>query len=325
MSWEEAAGGSRRSSHGLLARGVGRGDAVAVLARTRLEWILLDWAIMTIGAVVVGHLSDEHRHRVRVHPRALGGGARVCRRRGAAREARSVQQPSCRRCARSSRFDELPALEAEGRAHAAAYPDALDTPRARSRKTISRRSSTPRARPGRRRAACSRTRTSSPQRCACARIEDGGDTVLLFLPLAHSFGAARPPGGRVLRLDASRSSPTPRGSPRRSAPSGRRSFPRCRASTRRSMRACSTEIERGRRRKRSIGRWALGVGARASRLRRAGRAGAALLAAPGADRRQARLREGQRAARRPPARSASPAPRRSASTCSSSSTRSGCS
>ena len=37
-----------------LARGVQRGDVVAVLARTRLEWILLDWAVMSIGAVVVG-------------------------------------------------------------------------------------------------------------------------------------------------------------------------------------------------------------------------------------------------------------------------------
>src|SRR5881398_1189818 len=38
----------------LLAHGVRRGDAVAVLSRTRLEWILLDWAIMSVGAVVVG-------------------------------------------------------------------------------------------------------------------------------------------------------------------------------------------------------------------------------------------------------------------------------
>ena len=30
------------------------GDRVAVLSRTRLEWILLDWAVMSIGAVVVG-------------------------------------------------------------------------------------------------------------------------------------------------------------------------------------------------------------------------------------------------------------------------------
>jgi long-chain acyl-CoA synthetase len=54
VSWEEAGRRVDALSRALLARGVKRGDAVAVLARTRLEWILLDWAIMSIGAVVVG-------------------------------------------------------------------------------------------------------------------------------------------------------------------------------------------------------------------------------------------------------------------------------
>src|SRR5258707_10373157 len=54
VSWDEAARRVDALSRALLARGVKRGDAVAVLARTRLEWILLDWAIMSVGAVVVG-------------------------------------------------------------------------------------------------------------------------------------------------------------------------------------------------------------------------------------------------------------------------------
>ncbi|HVH51902.1 MAG TPA: AMP-binding protein, partial [Gaiellaceae bacterium] len=54
VSWPEAAARVEALAQGLLARGVGRGDAVAVLSRTRLEWVLLDWAIMSIGAVVVG-------------------------------------------------------------------------------------------------------------------------------------------------------------------------------------------------------------------------------------------------------------------------------
>jgi long-chain acyl-CoA synthetase len=54
VSWDEAARNVDALSRALLARGVKRGDAVAVLARTRLEWILLDWAIMSVGAVVVG-------------------------------------------------------------------------------------------------------------------------------------------------------------------------------------------------------------------------------------------------------------------------------
>jgi long-chain acyl-CoA synthetase len=54
VSWEEAGRRVDALSRALIARGVERGDTVAVLARTRLEWILLDWAIMSIGAVVVG-------------------------------------------------------------------------------------------------------------------------------------------------------------------------------------------------------------------------------------------------------------------------------
>jgi long-chain acyl-CoA synthetase len=54
VSWTEAAERVEALGRALLARGVGHGDAVAVVARTRLEWLLLDWAIMSIGAVVVG-------------------------------------------------------------------------------------------------------------------------------------------------------------------------------------------------------------------------------------------------------------------------------
>ena len=54
VSWDEAAERVEALAHGLLARGVRHGDRIAVLSRTRLEWILLDWAVMSIGAVVVG-------------------------------------------------------------------------------------------------------------------------------------------------------------------------------------------------------------------------------------------------------------------------------
>src|SRR5579862_5327674 len=54
VSWDEASDRVSALAQGLLARGVRHGDRVAVLSRTRLEWILLDWAVMSIGAVVVG-------------------------------------------------------------------------------------------------------------------------------------------------------------------------------------------------------------------------------------------------------------------------------
>src|SRR5246500_5035466 len=54
VAGDEAAERVEALAQGLLARGVRHGDRVAVLSRTRLEWILLDWAVMSIGAVVVG-------------------------------------------------------------------------------------------------------------------------------------------------------------------------------------------------------------------------------------------------------------------------------
>src|SRR5579871_520037 len=54
VSWDDATERIDALARGLLAHGVRHGDAVAVLSRTSVDWILLDWAIMSIGAVVVG-------------------------------------------------------------------------------------------------------------------------------------------------------------------------------------------------------------------------------------------------------------------------------
>ena len=52
--WDEATERIDALARGLLAHGVRHGDCVAVISRTSVDWILLDWAIMSIGAVVVG-------------------------------------------------------------------------------------------------------------------------------------------------------------------------------------------------------------------------------------------------------------------------------
>ena len=51
VSWAEAAQIVDELAHGLLALGVGKGDAFGILARTRLEWSLLDLALAQVGAV----------------------------------------------------------------------------------------------------------------------------------------------------------------------------------------------------------------------------------------------------------------------------------
>ena len=46
---------------GLVAAGIGTGDRVALMSRTRYEWTLLDFAIWTAGAVVDSITVDMRR------------------------------------------------------------------------------------------------------------------------------------------------------------------------------------------------------------------------------------------------------------------------
>jgi long-chain acyl-CoA synthetase len=241
---------------------VQRGEAVAVVARTRLEWILLDWAIMSIGAVVVGlyptntpsecayildnseavlaFVEDDGQHE------KLAG--------------LTSQLPGLREIVR---FDDLPALEDEGRA---AEPLEADEVQEDDLATLIYTSGT----------------TGPPKGCMLSHknlvtaalrvknhIEGGTDTVLLFLPMAHSFARIAHQSttyrGATLALcaDVARVPEALAGLHPTVLPAVPRVYEKIHANT-------LSEIERSKGAKRAIGRWALGVGSRASRLRRAG-------------------------------------------------------
>jgi long-chain acyl-CoA synthetase len=53
VSWAEAGRSVGELAAGFLSLGIGRGDRVAILSRTRLEWTLCDWALIAIGALTV--------------------------------------------------------------------------------------------------------------------------------------------------------------------------------------------------------------------------------------------------------------------------------
>src|SRR5439155_8142812 len=53
VSWAEADNRVDELAHGLLELGIKRGDHVAILGSTRIEWALLDFALCSLGAVVV--------------------------------------------------------------------------------------------------------------------------------------------------------------------------------------------------------------------------------------------------------------------------------
>jgi long-chain acyl-CoA synthetase len=172
VSWKEAGLRVDALARALLARGVKKGDAVAVLARTRLEWILLDWAIMSVGAVVVG-----------LYPTNTAAECDYILRHSEAVLAFVEDDEQHAKLAsvfpgRIVRFDELDAFERS------AGDDEAEPVSEDDLATLIYTSGT----------------TGPPKGCMLSHrnlvaaalgvrtnLEDGEDTVLLFLPLAHSF------------------------------------------------------------------------------------------------------------------------------------------
>lgn len=66
ITWQEAADRSLRIAAGLKARGIGAGDRVVLVAENRPEWLIIDHAIMSVGAVTVPAYTTntvaDHRH-----------------------------------------------------------------------------------------------------------------------------------------------------------------------------------------------------------------------------------------------------------------------
>jgi long-chain acyl-CoA synthetase len=270
VSWNEAGERIEALANGLLAHGVGRGDAVAVIARTRLEWVLLDWATMTIGAVVVGiyptNTAVECAY-ILAHSESVLVFAEDDAQRDKLASVAS-ETPAVREL---FRFDDLPALEAEGRTYAAAHPGALeDAAREVSEDDLATLIYT------------SGT-TGPPKGCMLSHknlvtaalrvnthLDEGSDVILLFLPLAHTFGrlahhSAAYSGSTVAFVaEATRVAEALGAVHPTVLPAVPRIYEKIHAGV-------LDQIEHGGGLKRSIGLWALGVGARASRLRRAGR------------------------------------------------------
>jgi len=126
VAWTDAAERVDVLAHALLARGVRPGDAVAVLARTRLEWVLLDWAIMSIGAVVVGLYptnSAKECAYILGHSETVLAFAEDEEQREKLESVRA-ELPALRDVVL---FASLGELETEGRAHRAEHPDAVET------------------------------------------------------------------------------------------------------------------------------------------------------------------------------------------------------
>jgi long-chain acyl-CoA synthetase len=258
VPWQEAGERVDRLAGALLAHGVRKGDAVAVLARTRLEWILLDWAIMSIGAVVVGlyptNTASECAY-VLGHSEAVLAFAEDDEQQ-AKLEAVRGELPHLREIVA---FERLPQFDGDG-----GEPPSLEEDDLATLIYTSGTTGPPKG--------CMLTHKNLTTAAIRVRthMEGTTDTVLLFLPMAHSFArichqsAAFHGATLALCSDVARVPEALQRTRPTILPAVPRVYEKIHANA-------VGEIERAGGAKRAIGRWALRVGSRTSALRRRGR------------------------------------------------------
>jgi long-chain acyl-CoA synthetase len=125
VSWAEAGRRVDELAHGLLSLGLRRGDRLAILAQTRLEWALLDFALARIGVVVVPIYptsSDRDCAYILEHSETVGIVVEDEQQR--ARLERIRQEVP--RVKHLLSFPDLDDLAARGRMHAKERPSAVE-------------------------------------------------------------------------------------------------------------------------------------------------------------------------------------------------------
>jgi long-chain acyl-CoA synthetase len=185
VSWDEAAASVEELAHGLLALGVRKGDAFAILASTRLEWALFDFALGLVGAVgapIYMNSSPKDVVYVVEHSDAIGI---LCEDEGQRAKLGDVALPHV------LTFADLDALRSRGREHRAEHPTALaeavtaiDPEDLFTYIYTSGTTGPPKA--------CMIRHRNYYAMADCVRQLDelivDEDVMLMYLPLAHNFG-----------------------------------------------------------------------------------------------------------------------------------------
>jgi long-chain acyl-CoA synthetase len=280
VGWGEAGQSVEELAAGFLSLGVGRGDRVAILSRTRLEWTLCDWALIAIGALTVpiyptssalecGYILGNCRARFVICEDA-DQQAKVAPVRS---ELEALEQLILLEGEPGAGSVSLPALRERGRTLLAADPDAVARVRADIGEadllTIVYTSGTTGPPKG-----CVLTNRNYFAMVEMVRRVEGlikpGDCALLYLPLAHTFARLVQFLGAGAHLTIA-FCPDVAGIPqalRKVRPTILPSVPRLYERLAAAIRA---GIEDERPLKGALGRWALQVGYRASACRREGR------------------------------------------------------
>src|SRR5215218_4507680 len=271
VSWSEAAQRVDDYANGLLALGVRKGDAFSILATSRVEWALFDFALGSIGAIgaaIYANSSAKDAGYILDHSESVGV---LCEDETQRAKVESVRSEAPR-LRDVLTFADLDDLAARGRAYAAEHPNALREAAARIEEddlfTYIYTSGT----------------TGPPKGCmishrnyyAMVAVVDElpsftgpDDTMLLYLPLAHNFGRLMHLSGAYVGyaiaflpdpLQAAAALPAVRPTVFPSVP---RVYEKIHAAV-----VAKLDEETGAKRK--LIDWALGVGRRVSALRQAG-------------------------------------------------------
>ena len=190
VSWADAAARVESYANGLLSLGVRKGDAFSILATSRVEWALFDFALGSIGAIgaaIYANSSAKDAGYILEHSESVGVLCEDDEQRAKVESVRG-EIPRLRHVLT---FGDLEDLAARGRAYAAEHPNALREAGERIEEddlfTYIYTSGT----------------TGPPKGCmishrnyyAMVAVVDDlpsftgpEDTMLLYLPLAHNFG-----------------------------------------------------------------------------------------------------------------------------------------
>ena len=194
VGWSEAGDRVDELAAGFLGLGIAKGDRVAILSRTRLEWTLSDLALTSIGAIVVPIYETSSRDDCAHVLSDSGAKAVICEDEKQFEKTRGLDLPALQLTISFEQVDEelllLERVAEQGRAFAGERPAAL----ADARSSISPEDPLT--------FIYTSGTTGAPKGCVLTnggwaavvesikQIENlmgPGDVVLLFLPLAHNF------------------------------------------------------------------------------------------------------------------------------------------
>src|SRR5215217_1230412 len=190
VSWEEARRAVDELASGLLALGIGKGDAFGILARTTLEWVLFDFALGSIGAIGAGiypSLPAKDCAYILDHADAVG----VLVEDDEQLAKIEAEQAKLPKLGHVLTFGDLEELRARGREHALSQPVALEQARNAIAEDdlftyiyTSGTTGPPKA--------CMITHRNYYEMVAAVdnvpEFIGADDVILLYLPLAHNFG-----------------------------------------------------------------------------------------------------------------------------------------